>query len=120
MKTSRWLTTASALALFACSAPPPGEDALRGKEAVRRWYAAFVSAYRTSTLTLSDQEVLVRGDWAVERGTYEWGLRPAAGGDVAVDKGSYLQVWQKQGDGSWKFAREVYNSSIPPAAPPTK
>lgn len=99
---------------------PPGEEALRGKEAVRRWYSAFVSAYHTASLTLADQEVLVGGEWAVERGTYEWGLTPAAGGTVAVDKGHYLQVWQKQPDGRWQFAREVYNSSIPVTAPAAK
>jgi hypothetical protein len=47
---------------------------------------------------------------------YEWALQPAAGGSAVVDRGSYMQVWKEQGDKTWRFAREVYNSSVPPAA----
>ena len=35
---------------------PPGEDTVRGRNAMRDWYAAFLSQYRTSSLTLSDRE----------------------------------------------------------------
>jgi hypothetical protein len=54
----------------------------------------------------------------VELGTYEWGLTPAAWGGVALDHGSYMQVWKMEPDGHWRFAREIWNSSAP-AFPPT-
>lgn len=96
---------------------PAGEAPVHGKSAMRTWMAAFLSQFRTSTLTLAHKEAFIGDGWAVEVGTYEWGLVPAAGGDVAIDHGSYMQVWKRLPDGQWRFAREVYNSSAP-AAPP--
>jgi len=99
---------------------PPGEAPVRGKDAVGAWYSAFLSQFRTSSLTLSDQEIFLGDKWAVELGTYEWGLTPSAGGVPIVDHGTYMQVWKLQGDGEWRFAREIYNSSVPPEAPQEK
>lgn len=93
---------------------PAGEPPVRGKEAMRKWMTAFLSQYRTTSLTLADREVRVADGWAVELGTYEWGLAPAGGGVTAVDRGNYMQVWQQRPDKTWSFAREVYNSSVPP------
>lgn len=94
---------------------PPGEPPVRGREAVRNWMTGFLAQYRTSSLTLADREVLVGSGWAVELGTFEWALQPVAGGSAVVDRGNYMQVWKQQGDKTWRFAREVYNSSVPPA-----
>jgi uncharacterized protein (TIGR02246 family) len=99
---------------------PPGEAAIRGKNAMRVWYEQFLSNYRTSALTLSDREVLVGDGWAVELGTYEWSLAPVTGGDPILDRGNYIQVWKPQPDGRWQFAREIWNSSLPPASPDVK
>jgi ketosteroid isomerase-like protein len=92
---------------------PPGEPALRGKAAMRQWYEGFLSQYRTSSLTLANRELFVGDEWAVETGTYEWTLVPAAGGDPLPDGGNYMQVWKAQPDGQWLFHREVWNSSGP-------
>jgi uncharacterized protein (TIGR02246 family) len=93
---------------------PPGEPPVRGRDALRKWMTAFLGQYRTSSLTLANREVLLGGGWAVELGTFEWALQPAAGGSPVVDRGNYMQVWKQQGDQTWRFAREVYNSSIAP------
>jgi uncharacterized protein (TIGR02246 family) len=92
---------------------PPGEPPVRGREAVRQWITRFLMQYRTSNLILADREVFVGGRWAVEVGTFEWALQPAAGGAAVVDRGNYMQVWKQQDDKTWRFAREVYNSSVP-------
>jgi ketosteroid isomerase-like protein len=97
---------------------PPGEPAVRGKSALRAWYTGFLSQYHTTSLTLADQEVFVGDGWAVELGTFEWDLAPAAGGTPVLDRGNYMQVWKLQPDGKWQFAREVWNSSVPAAPPP--
>jgi len=96
---------------------PPGEPVLRGKAAMREWYKGFLSVFTTSSLTFADREVLVGDDWAVELGSYEWGLTPAAGGAPVIDRGNYMQVCRSRPDGQWRFAREIWNSSVP-AAPP--
>lgn len=98
---------------------PPGESAVRGKNAMREWYAGFLSQYRTASLTLANREVFVSGEWGVELGSYEWGLTPAAGGTTFVDRGNYMQVWQQLPDGQWRFAREIWNSSAPAAGAAT-
>jgi uncharacterized protein (TIGR02246 family) len=96
---------------------PPGEAPLHGRAQVRAWTDAFMQLFRTSSLTLSDKEVLVGDGFAVERGSYEWHLVPRQGGEPLTDRGSYMQVWTRTPDGQWRFAREVYNSSVPPVAP---
>jgi uncharacterized protein (TIGR02246 family) len=99
---------------------PPGEPPVRGQDALRKWMTGFLAQYRTSSLTLADREVLVGNGWAVELGTFEWTLQPAAGGSAVVDRGNYMQVWHQQRHKKWRFAREVYNSSAPPAAAAAK
>jgi len=96
---------------------PPGEAPLRGKTAMREWYNALLLHYRTSSLTFSDREVFVGDEWAGELGSYEWNLTPVAGGAAVVDRGNYMQLWHRQPDGQWRFAREIWNSSAP-AVPP--
>ncbi|HEX6250658.1 MAG TPA: nuclear transport factor 2 family protein [Gemmatimonadaceae bacterium] len=91
---------------------PPGESAVRGKASMREWYTAFLSVYRTSSLTLSNPEVFVTEEWAIELGTYEWGLTPVAGGEALLDHGNYMQLWKRQSGGEWRFAREIWNSSV--------
>lgn len=112
------LRTNDAAALFSYVADdvvmmPPGEDVIRGRNAMREWYAGFLSQYRTSSLILSDREVFVGDRWAVELGTFEWGLTPTAGGTPVVDRGNYMQVWKPALDGRWRFEREIWNSSAP-------
>ncbi|BCS32384.1 hypothetical protein TBR22_A15940 [Luteitalea sp. TBR-22] len=94
---------------------PPGEPAVRGRDAVRTWMTGFLAQYKTTALTLADREVMVGNGWAVELGTFEWALQPAGGGAVVIDRGNYMQVWKEQPDGTWRFSREVYNSAVPPA-----
>jgi uncharacterized protein (TIGR02246 family) len=95
---------------------PPNEPVLRGKAAVRTWYEQFVKQMRTSSLTVSDREVLFGGDYAIEVATFEWTLAAVAGGPPVVDRGSYIQVWRHEPDGRWLFLREVWNSMPQPEA----
>ena len=99
---------------------PPNEAPVRGKAAMQRWYRTFLSEFRTTRLILADREVTVSNTWATELGQYEWGLQPRAGGDLVVDKGNYMQIWKRARDGSWRFFREIWNSSIPSAPPANK
>jgi ketosteroid isomerase-like protein len=94
---------------------PPNEPVLKGKAAVRTWYEKLVGQMRTSSLSITGREVMIGGDYATEVAGFEWTLVPVAGGKPLVDRGSYMQVWQRQPDGRWLFSREVWNSSVPPA-----
>ena len=92
---------------------PPNEPVLKGKAAVRNWYEQFVKQMRTSSLNITDRELLIGGDYAAEVAAFEWTLAPAAGGAPMTDRGSYIQVWHRQPDGRWLFSREVWNSTTP-------
>lgn len=93
---------------------PPGEPHVSGKKAVEQWYKGFLRKYRTSALVLSDKEDFVGDRWATEFGRFDWGLVAVDGSAAVLDHGTYMQVWKRQPDGTWRFAREVWNSS--PAA----
>jgi ketosteroid isomerase-like protein len=86
---------------------PPGEAVVRGKDGVRACYSGFLTQYRTSSLIFADREVFVADGWAVELGTFEWGLTPTSGGSLVIDRGNYMQVWNSLPDWQWRFAREV-------------
>jgi ketosteroid isomerase-like protein len=94
---------------------PPNEPVLKGRAAVRAWYDQLLTQLRTSDLTIIDREVLLGGEWATEVATFEWTLVPVAGGPATLDRGSYVQVWHREPDGRWLFAREIWNSTTPPA-----
>jgi ketosteroid isomerase-like protein len=96
---------------------PPNEAVLKGKAAVRAWYDQFLTQLRTSNLTITDREVLIGGEWATEVAGFEWTLVPVAGGPATTERGSYVQVWHHEPDGRWLFARELWNSTAPPATP---
>jgi ketosteroid isomerase-like protein len=96
---------------------PPNEAVLKGKATVRAWYDQFLTQLRTSNLTITDREVLIGGEWATEVAGFEWTLVPVAGGPATTERGSYVQVWHHEPDGRWLFARELWNSTAPPATP---
>ena len=55
------------------------------------------------------------GDWAFERANYTFRLTPVAGGAAMQENTKNLRILQRQPDGSWKIAREIWNSDNPPA-----
>jgi uncharacterized protein (TIGR02246 family) len=93
---------------------PPNEPVLKGKAAVRAWYDQLLTQLRTSSLMINDREVLIGGEWATELAGFEWTLAAVAGGPTVTERGSYVQVWHRERDGQWLFARELWNSTSPP------
>jgi uncharacterized protein (TIGR02246 family) len=92
---------------------PPNEPVLEGKAAVRDWYDQLLTQLRTSNLAITEREVLIGDEWATELATFEWTLAPVAGGPAVTDRGHYVQVWHREPDGRWLFARELWNSTTP-------
>jgi uncharacterized protein (TIGR02246 family) len=92
---------------------PPNAPANAGRAAIRAWIAAFLEPFRVQ-FALEVEEVRVAGDWAFERGGYRIGLAPKAGGEGFQDLGKYITVYQKQANGAWLVARDIWNSDNPP------
>jgi uncharacterized protein (TIGR02246 family) len=88
---------------------PPNAPANVGSAAIRSWGQAFLNQFGTQ-FSLSVEEVRLAGDWAFERGTYTIVLSPRGGGTLK-DVGKYITIYQRQPDGSWKTARDIWNSN---------
>ena len=52
------------------------------------------------------------------RGAYTMTLAVPGAPAPVQDRGKYIEIWRKQADGPWKLARDIFNSDLPPAAPP--
>jgi uncharacterized protein (TIGR02246 family) len=95
---------------------PPNEPANVGRDAIRAWAQGLMSLFGVQ-FSLSVEELRPAGDWAYERGAYTILLNPRAGGALQ-DRGKYITIYQRQPDGSWKTARDIWNSNRPaPGAP---
>jgi ketosteroid isomerase-like protein len=90
---------------------PPGLDVQTGDDIQRYWQGAVDAGLRYGHIeTISYEE---HGDVAIEEG--RWELRAAADSPV-VDAGKFLIVHRRQPDGTWKYALDMFNSSLAPAS----
>ena len=92
---------------------PPNEPPVMGKEAIRSWMQAFLDQFTIQNFTASSQEIVVAGDWAFEHYSFNETLVPKAGGESIEDSGQCIHIYQRQPDGSWKIARDIWNSDNP-------
>jgi ketosteroid isomerase-like protein len=96
---------------------PPNEPVLKGKAAVAAWYQQLLTQVRTSSLTISDREVTIGGDYATDISSFEWVLAPVAGGEPITERGTYMQLWHRGPGGQWLMSRELWNSLAPLPTP---
>jgi uncharacterized protein (TIGR02246 family) len=92
---------------------PPNAPANAGRAKIRAWIQAFMGAFRIE-FALEVAEVQLAGDWAFERGGYRIRLSPKAGVGAMQEAGKYITIYQKQADGAWLTARDIWNSDNPP------
>jgi uncharacterized protein (TIGR02246 family) len=87
------------------------QPAWTGRSAIGQGFSGFFAQFSVVNPRLVTRDIIVSGDYAIERGTYEWTLHPKTGtGTDMMDNGKYLTVWERQADGSWKIARDISNS----------
>jgi ketosteroid isomerase-like protein len=100
---------------------PPNAASATTKEAIRKIWKDLLTDANISWKT-KKVEVAQSGDLAFSSGTYEVTLNDPTGTPVN-DRGKYLEVWEKQPDGSWKCVADIWNSDLRasvPAAPEKK
>jgi ketosteroid isomerase-like protein len=95
---------------------PPNQAPVQGKAAVRTWYEGVLAEATTVAVAVSQREVVVAGDWGIESGSYDWTLKPKAGGAPFVARGSFLAIWRQDPSGIWKAHRDIWNSTYAAAA----
>ena len=97
---------------------PPNAPPIEGREAIQKFWKAFLDAYQV-TLAASADEIEGRGDLAYARGHYTLDAAPKAAGARAFhEEGKFVEVLRRQGDGRWQYAVDMYSSNQPP--PPAK
>ncbi len=85
----------------------PGAEPLVGA-AVPALVHDFFAAYDVEMPPLSGVEIVVSGDLAYHRYTYEWVLTPKGGGEAVSERAHGLHILRRQSDGSWKITKDVY------------
>jgi len=99
---------------------PPNMATIRGKEAVRAFFATINTIDPRPTLTLRAETVVATGAVAVETGRWHWAFPAGATlppGTPAVDSGKYIVRWTQQ-NGKWLMVDDVWNSDLPLPTPP--
>jgi uncharacterized protein (TIGR02246 family) len=92
---------------------PPNAPAIRGREAVQKFWSGFTDAYQLRMSVTAD-EIEGRGDLAYARGRYTLDATPKGKGSPPVhDVGKFLEILRRQPDGSWGYAVDMYSSDLP-------
>ena len=92
---------------------PPDQRMVTGKKAVRPWMKkTFFDPFQMRFHHTFD-EIEVLGATAFARGRFTLSLTPRAGGSATKMRGKFIDIFRRQPDGSWKFARIIWNSDKP-------
>ena len=94
----------------------PSRAPVRGRTAYRALVDSMAAAGTFHDLAYEPEGLDIGSDFAVRYGRWRMKYLPK-GGDTARFAGSYVHVWRRQSDGSWKLAREISNSVAPFPAP---
>jgi ketosteroid isomerase-like protein len=96
---------------------PPYMAAVQGSAAIQSYYQGMFDQ-NTIEASASGEETVIAGDWSFGRGNFSISITPKAGGDAMHDSGKYIVVARRQADNSWKVARLIFNSNMPPPGAP--
>lgn len=90
----------------------PDSPIVIGKDAMRQVFQGYrdqADAEYTNTVV----DVRVAGNLAVVRGTFTGSVAPKDGSDPYHDSGDWVSVRERQEDGSWKIAYDIWNRDAP-------
>jgi len=95
---------------------PPNAPSAKTREAIRSaWKEMLTTPGAALSWKATKVEVAKSGDMACVSGTYEETTTDASGKPVK-DRGKYVEVWEKQADGTWKVVADIWNSDLPASA----
>jgi len=89
---------------------PPNSPTVEGRSAIEGFVKEFVATQ--AQLTFNLLTVHESADMCAAVGAYEMVIPGAPD-----DRGKFIEIWQRQPDGSWLIADDIFNSDLaPPAA----
>jgi uncharacterized protein (TIGR02246 family) len=106
--------TSGLAALYADNAisMPYNAPTVYGRTAIQAEFNNFL-APNIARHETSIEEVLVKGDWAIERARYTMTYTPNATGTQVIETGRHVMC-RKKVSGRWQIAWEIWNSDQPP------
>ena len=99
-------------------AMPPNRAITTGATAFTESLRGFLGAYKVEVKYTTD-EIVISGDWAMERGTAVETMTPKSGGAAETSNAKYLWLYHRK-NGTWELARLMWNSSDPAAPVPAQ
>ncbi len=95
---------------------PPDGPAFSGKEAFEEYFSGAFEQFSFEVVwpVEGTEEIVVADGWAYHLSEYAMLVTPKEGGETMEEKGNVVVIIQRQPDGSWKFAREIWNHPPPP------
>ena len=88
----------------------PATKSSNGREAVRKYYQSIFDQYKTF-LESGYEEVKVSGNLAYGVGYAKVKLVPHSGGDTLVSTAKYINILERQDDGSWLTTHDIWNGN---------
>jgi len=88
----------------------PGGETLRGQKAIEEYYQIIFDEYHTE-LESGYEDVKVDGDLAYGRGFAKVFLRPKSGGEPIFSTSKYLNILERQADGTWMTTHDIWNGN---------
>lgn len=96
---------------------PPNMPPRVGRETIYEAVSGFLTDFEYTEFVIDNEDVEVNGDLAFAWGTYAATFQAKDDGEPMQVEGKYMTILRQQADGSWKIYRDIFNSSVPPAAP---
>jgi hypothetical protein len=92
-----------------------GQPSKYGQEArsVLRDRATQLFAEYSVQLNVIIIDVVIQGDTARDHGWHEWILTPRAGGPAVRRRERYFELWNCEGDGTWRISLFLNNADVP-------
>jgi uncharacterized protein (TIGR02246 family) len=87
----------------------PGQPGLTGERA-RDMFRDLLGQNTASVDPWSNEEIILCGDWAIQRLTYNVTFTPKTGGAGVTEHGDSLHVFRRQSDGTWRMAKDISTS----------
>lgn len=88
----------------------PESETKIGREAIQAYYQAIFDEFDTE-LESGYENVKVDGDLAYGRGFAKVWLTPKSGGEKIYSESKYLNILERQSDGTWKTTHDIWNSN---------
>lgn len=89
---------------------PPGHQGAVGTQEIRAWLQGTYDSFTVEQLEIDLADHTVQEDLAVAHYRYRWSVAPEGEGEPVPDTGQGLWVLERQPDGRWLIAYDIWNS----------